>query len=63
MCICSISVYKCRFESHLSICFLFSLEKEIFRFVVLHCFDVYRPKSFHVRVQVGMYGVSFIAGN
>ena len=32
----------------------FSMEKELFRLVVLPCFDLWRSKSFHVNTQLGV---------
>ena len=39
--------------SHLSSYFSFSMEKEMFRIVVLPCFDLCRSNSFHVRKKRG----------
>ena len=34
--------------------FSFSMEKEMFRLVVLPCFDLCRSNSFHVNTQLGV---------
>ena len=39
--------------------FSFSMEKELFRLVVLPCFDLCRCKSFHVNTQLGV-GTSLV---
>ena len=57
-------VRGCRgFESHLSSSFSFSMEKELFRLVVLPCFDLRRSSSSHVHGRILYSEITYILLN